>query len=116
MYLSSMNFLSPESLSYSFDSRANGYGRGEGVVALFIKPIHSALQNGDVVRAVIRMTGSNQDGRTPGFTQPSSEAQETLIRHVYDKAGLDFNETRFFEAHGQYKQDASVAQRCKQII
>lgn len=99
-----MNFVSPDSRSFSFDSRGNGYGRGEGVVALFIKPVHSALENGDVIRAVIRMTASNQDGHTLGYTQPSTEAQETLIRHVYAKAGLDFKETRFFEAHGKYER------------
>ncbi|KAK5624368.1 hypothetical protein RRF57_000084 [Xylaria bambusicola] len=98
--LSSMNFLSPDARSYSFDSRANGYARGEGVVALVLKPLHRALEDGDVLRAVIRSTGQNQDGRTPILTQPSAEAQEALIRHVYEKAGLNLEDTRYFEAHG----------------
>ncbi|KAH8889473.1 hypothetical protein GQ53DRAFT_869901 [Thozetella sp. PMI_491] len=98
--LSSMGFLSPDSRSYSFDARANGYARGEGVVALVLKPLHRALKDGDVVRAVVRATGQNQDGRTPILTQPSADAQEALIRHVYGKAGLGFEETRYFEAHG----------------
>lgn len=96
-----MGFLSPDSLCYSFDSRANGFARGEGIVALVVKPLEAALRNGDVIRAVIRATGSNQDGRTPGLTQPSVEAQENLIRHVYAKAGLPLEETRYFEAHGE---------------
>ncbi|RYP42530.1 hypothetical protein DL767_000218 [Monosporascus sp. MG133] len=50
--------------------------------------------------AFIRSTGMNQDGRTPGLTQPSSEAQEALIREVYSKAGLDLAHTRYIEAHG----------------
>lgn len=104
-----MNFLSAESRSFSFDTKGSGYGRGEGIVALYIKPLHSALRNGDVLRSVIRMTASNQDGHTPGFTQPSSEAQEMLIRHVYTKAGLDFQDTRFFEAHGQYEAWGSLS-------
>lgn len=95
-----MNFLSPDSLSYSFDDRANGYARGEGVVAIVVKPLADALRDHDVVRAVIRATGSNQDGRTPGLTQPSAEAQEILIRHVYQKAGLTLEDTRYVEAHG----------------
>ena len=53
-----------------------------------------------MIRAVIRSSGSNQDGRTPGLTQPSSAAQESLIRHVYEKANLPFDHTRYFEAHG----------------
>ncbi|TGJ80280.1 hypothetical protein E0Z10_g8483 [Xylaria hypoxylon] len=98
--LSSMNFLSADARSYSFDARANGYARGEGAVALVLKPLHRALKDGDVLRAVIRATGQNQDGRTPILTQPSAEAQETLIRHVYAKAGLSLEDTRHFEAHG----------------
>ncbi|OTA80299.1 hypothetical protein M434DRAFT_401803 [Hypoxylon sp. CO27-5] len=98
--LSNMNFLSPDSLCYSFDSRANGYARGEGIVAVVVKSLTDALNDGDVIRGLIRATGSNQDGRTPGLTQPSAEAQEMLIRHVYQKAGLSFQDTRYVEAHG----------------
>ncbi|RYC59250.1 hypothetical protein CHU98_g6953 [Xylaria longipes] len=98
--LSSMNFLSADARSYSFDARANGYARGEGVVALVLKPLHRAIEDGDVLRAVVRATGQNQDGRTPILTQPSADAQEALIRHVYAKAGLGLEETRYFEAHG----------------
>jgi len=98
--LSRGNFLSPDSKCFSFDSRANGYARGEGIVAIVVKPINDALRDGDVIRAVIRATGSNQDGRTPTLTQPSPESQEALIRHVYTQGGLDYNTTRYYEAHG----------------
>lgn len=95
-----MDFLSPDSLCYSFDSRANGYARGEGIAALVLKPVTQAIRDGDMIRAVIRSVGSNQDGKTPGLTQPRLEAQETLIRSVYEKRGLSFDATRYFEAHG----------------
>jgi acyl transferase domain-containing protein len=98
--LANGNYLSPDSLCYSFDSRANGYARGEGVVAMVIKPLSNAVRDGDMIRAVIRSTGSNQDGRTPIMTQPSADSQEQLIRHVYEKAKLGFESTRFVEAHG----------------
>ncbi|KAF2655021.1 ketoacyl-synt-domain-containing protein [Lophiostoma macrostomum CBS 122681] len=98
--LSSMNFLSKDGLSYSFDSRANGYSRGEGNAAIILKRLPDAVANGDVIRAVIRATGSNQDGRTPGITQPSQTAQESLIRETYAKAGLSLSHTRYVEAHG----------------
>ena len=100
MMLSNGNYLSPDSVCYSFDHRANGYARGEGIVAIVIKPLSDAVRDGDMIRAVIRSTGSNQDGRTPTLTQPSTDSQEQLIRHVYQKAGLDLRLTRFFEAHG----------------
>jgi acyl transferase domain-containing protein len=100
MMLSRMNFLSPDSLCYSFDHRANGYARGEGVIVMVLKRLSDALESGDTIRAVIRASGTNQDGRTPGLTQPSATAQEQLIRSVYAKAGLDFALTRYVEAHG----------------
>ncbi|KAI1340369.1 hypothetical protein F5Y15DRAFT_423306 [Xylariaceae sp. FL0016] len=100
LLLSNLNFLSPDSRCYSFDHRANGYARGEGVVAIVLKPISHAIRDGDMIRAVIRSTGTNQDGHTPGLTQPSPEAQERLIRHVYEKANLSFDQTRYVEAHG----------------
>ncbi|KAF2964402.1 hypothetical protein GQX73_g9163 [Xylaria multiplex] len=100
LLLSNLGFLSPDSKSYSFDHRANGYARGEGVIALVLKPLRDAVKDGDMIRAVIRSTGTNQDGRTPSLTQPSPEAQEELIRHVYKKAKLSFGFTRYVEAHG----------------
>ncbi|KAI1392973.1 uncharacterized protein F4822DRAFT_441708 [Hypoxylon trugodes] len=113
--LSSLNFLSPDSRCYSFDHRANGYARGEGVVALVLEPLWDAVQNGDMIRAVIRSTGSNQDGRTPGLTQPSPQAQEELIRRVYKKADLPFGETRYFEAHGWCPYDKYVEKKTNDL-
>ncbi|KAL9636598.1 MAG: hypothetical protein Q9204_002194, partial [Flavoplaca sp. TL-2023a] len=98
--LSNMNFLSHDSRCFSFDHRANGYGRGEGFGVVVIKRLSDAIQDGDTIRAVVRSTGSNQDGRTPGITQPSMEAQLSLIRRTYAKAGLDMGPTRYVEAHG----------------
>ena len=95
-----MNFLSPDGKCYSFDHRANGYSRGEGIGIVIVKLLSDAITDGDTIRAVIRNTGCNQDGRTPGITQPSSKAQEQLIRQTYEDAGLDLAKTRYFESHG----------------
>ncbi|KAK4107386.1 putative polyketide synthase [Canariomyces notabilis] len=100
VWMSNINFLSPDSRSHSFDYRANGYARGEGVGVMILKRLSDAIRDGNTIRAVIRSTGSNEDGRTPGITQPSGAAQERLIRETYEKAGLSMAHTRFFEAHG----------------
>jgi acyl transferase domain-containing protein len=100
LYLSNMNFLSPDSVCYSFDHRANGYSRGEGLVVFVLKKLSDAIQDSDTIRAVIRATGSNQDGHTPGLTQPSPASQEELIRQVYKSCSLGFESTRYVEAHG----------------
>ncbi|KAF1829904.1 ketoacyl-synt-domain-containing protein [Decorospora gaudefroyi] len=98
--LTAMRMTSPDGMSHSFDSRANGYGRGEAVGALIVKRLADALKDGDTIRAVIRGSGANQDGHTPGITMPNAEAQAQLIRTTYEKAALDLNDTAYFEAHG----------------
>ena len=95
-----MGFLSRDSRCYSFDHRANGYARGEGFGVVILKRLTQAIRDGDVIRALIRSTSSNSDGRTPGITQPSKDSQSRLIRETYTKAGLNPRLTRYFEAHG----------------
>jgi acyl transferase domain-containing protein len=92
--------MSPDSTCYSFDERANGYSRSEGFGVILLKRLSQAISDGDTIRALIRSTGCNQDGHTPGITQPSQAAQERLTRETYQRAGLDLSVTRYFEAHG----------------
>lgn len=67
---------------------------------IVLKRLSKALADRDTIRAVIRGTHVNQDGKTPGITQPSLDAQKDLITSCYRKAGLDLSSTRMFEAHG----------------
>ncbi|KAJ0331732.1 hypothetical protein COL5a_002400 [Colletotrichum fioriniae] len=98
--LDAAGVLGPDGKSYSFDHRANGYSRGEGFGALVLKRVSDAIRDGDVIRAVIRNSSTNQDGRSPGITQPTKRGQVALIKHVYERANLDPSLTRFAEAHG----------------
>ena len=92
--------LSQSGKSCSFDDSASGFGRGEGIGCIILKNLHDAIADGDRIRAVIRNTGMNQDGRTQGISMPNGNAQAELIRSVYDSAGLDVNDTGYVEAHG----------------
>ena len=65
-----------------------------------LKPLEDALRDGNTIRAVVRGSGTNQDGRTPGITVPNMSAQAAMIRKVYENAGLDYANTQYFEAHG----------------
>ncbi|KAJ5653747.1 hypothetical protein N7490_000750, partial [Penicillium lividum] len=101
MSISDNMILSPDGLCKTFDATADGYGRGEAVNAIFIKPLAEAMRQGDPIRSVIRSTTVNCDGRTLSITNPSSQAQERLIRRAYKKAGIDdLSQTAFFECHG----------------
>ncbi|KAI6383075.1 hypothetical protein MCOR25_000263 [Pyricularia grisea] len=106
MYISEskLRMLSPTGTSKMWDAGADGYARGEGVAAVLLKPLNRALRDGDPIRGVVRATGVNSDGRTPGITMPSAAAQASLIWDTYRAAGLDpFNleeRCQYFEAHG----------------
>ncbi|KAI6351052.1 hypothetical protein MCOR25_010185 [Pyricularia grisea] len=97
---SGLGMVSPDGKCYSLDSRANGYGRGEGVGTIILKPVWAAIRDGNVIRAVLRGTGVNSDGRgTGGITLPNKAAQECLIRDVYSRNNLDTDHTGFIEGH-----------------
>ncbi|GME26749.1 beta-ketoacyl synthase [Neofusicoccum parvum] len=99
--MSNGGLLSPDGQCFPFDFRANGCSRGEGVGTVVLKPLQAAIRDGDTIRAVVRGTGVNQDGRGTGeLTTPSQKAQEDLIRQIYSSANLDLNTTGFIEAHG----------------
>ena len=101
---SNLNMLSATGRSQMWDADANGYARGEGVAAVVMKTLSSALADGDHIEYIIRETGINQDGRTMGITMPSSTAQAALIAQTYARAGLDPSKAtdrcQYFEAHG----------------
>lgn len=100
MLMSKGHFLSRDGRSKSFDSRADGYGRGEGAGIVLIKPLSSAQRDGDHIYSLIRATAVNQDGRTEGISVPNPESQERLIREVYAQSGVPFKNVRYVEAHG----------------
>lgn len=93
--------LSPEGSCKTFSADADGYARGEAITAVYIKPLDAAVRDGNPIRAVIRSTMSNNDGKTPGISHPSTESQEAMIRKAYHVAGItDFSKTAFVECHG----------------
>ncbi|ESZ93011.1 lovastatin nonaketide synthase [Sclerotinia borealis F-4128] len=76
--MSDFNFLSEDSRCWSFDEKANGYARGEGIAVIVLKRLSCAIRDGDT---------------------PSQEAQIDLIRQTYRHGDIDIEPTRFFEAH-----------------
>lgn len=93
--------LSDDASCKSFDETANGYARGEAANMIFIKMLDGAIRDSNPIRAIIRATAANCDGKTQGITKPSIKAQESLIRSCYRKATLDheIGRTAFFECH-----------------
>lgn len=97
---SSANMLSPTGTIYSFDSRANGFVRGEGCGLVLLKPLGKALSDGDRIYAVIRNSTVNQDGYTSTLTAPSGTAQQEMLEELVAGAGVDPLDVGYVEAHG----------------
>jgi len=92
--------LSPDGHCKTFDQAADGYVRSEGCAVVVLKRLPDAIRNGDCIRAVIRASATNHDGRSGGLTAPSSQAQASLLREVLSKSGVSVDQVGMIEAHG----------------
>ncbi|KAK6541942.1 hypothetical protein TWF694_007715 [Orbilia ellipsospora] len=100
VHMSELGFLSPRGRCHSFDASGDGYVRGEGCLALLLKPLKQAILDNDPIRAVIKGTRLNQDGRTQGITLPSSAAQRANMAALYNDYNIDPAGIQYVEAHG----------------
>ncbi|WP_406725444.1 SDR family NAD(P)-dependent oxidoreductase [Streptomyces sp. GD-15H] len=96
--LATIGLLSDRSDCASFGSEASGIVPGEGVAAIVLKPLRAALRDGDPVRAVIRGSAVNHNGRTIGFTSPSAQRQAEVIREALRDARVDARTVSYVEA------------------
>jgi acyl transferase domain-containing protein len=99
--LHDQGLLSPTGRCRTFDSSADGYARGEAVNMILIKRLSDAVRDNDPIRAIIRGTSVNADGRSQGMLMPSPYAQARLIRRAYSVARIrDLSQTAIVECHG----------------
>jgi len=91
--------LSPDGQCKAFDNDADGFGIGEAVAALVLKPLARAQADGDQIYGVIRASGVNHDGRTNGILAPNGKAQTALELDVYQRGGIDPATIEYVEAH-----------------
>ncbi|EFY96950.1 polyketide synthase [Metarhizium robertsii] len=98
--LAAASFLSPTGECRPFDSKANGYRRGEGGGLVLLKKLSSAVADGDVVLGVIAATAVNQSEGNKSITLPSSESQTSLYQRVLESANLKPRHISYVEAHG----------------
>ena len=94
------NMLAPDGKCKVFDERADGYGRGEAIVALVLK-------SSDLVHvrnksyAEILGWGINNDGQSAApITAPSADLQRDLMINVLQQASVDPKQLHFVEMHG----------------
>ncbi|KAI9148767.1 Prosolanapyrone synthase [Paramyrothecium foliicola] len=101
IFITKLGAGSPTSRCHTFDAAADGYGRAEGFGALYLKKLSDAIEHGDPIRAIVRGTAFNANGKTGGISHPSADGQEAVIRQAYKAAGgLNPNLTGYAELHG----------------
>ncbi|MNJ26053.1 Phthiocerol synthesis polyketide synthase type I PpsE [compost metagenome] len=92
---------SPDGHCRAFDEKAAGTVFGDGVGVVILKRLRNAIEDGDVIHAVIKGFGLNNDGtRKVGFTAPSTKGQTDVIRAAQHMAGVDLESITYVEAHG----------------
>ena len=92
--------LSPDSKSYVFDERANGFVLAEGGGLVLLKEYNTALRDGDQIMGVILGSAVNNDGQTMGLTVPNQEGQKDVIAAALQTSQVNPADISYLEAHG----------------
>ncbi|HLS76835.1 MAG TPA: type I polyketide synthase, partial [Nocardia sp.] len=92
--------LSENGRCAAFGADADGFVRGEGVAAVYLKALPAARADGDRVRAVVLGTMVNNDGGGDSLVTPSRDGQRDLLHRAYRSCGIDPGAVDYVEAHG----------------
>ncbi len=84
----------------AFDDLANGFGGGEAIVSLLLKPLSKAMEDHDNIQAVVLGSAVNQDGASNGMTAPNPFAQAEVIEKAWKNANINPECIEYVEAHG----------------
>ncbi|MGE0722832.1 MAG: SDR family NAD(P)-dependent oxidoreductase [Alphaproteobacteria bacterium] len=98
--VSAMGVLAPDGRCKSFAADADGYGRGEGVVALVLKPLAAAEAAGDPILGVILAGAEGHGGHAASLTAPNPAAQAALLLRAWEEADIAAAAIAHVEAHG----------------
>lgn len=98
--LAGASFLSQTGQCKPFDAKADGYCRGEGVGAVFLKKLSTAIADGDQVFGVIAATAVQQNQNCTPIFVPNSPSLSDLFGSVIKRAHADPSDISVVEAHG----------------
>jgi acyl transferase domain-containing protein/SAM-dependent methyltransferase/aryl carrier-like protein len=98
--LSRTGMLSPDGRCKTFDERANGFVRGEGMGALVLTRLSRAEAEGHSIYGLVRGSAVNHGGRARSLTAPNPSSQAQMLVKAYEKANLDPETISYIETHG----------------
>ena len=92
---------SPDGHCRTFDAQARGSLFGDGAGAVVLKRLSEAIEDGDLIYAVIKGSAINNDGSTKvSYTAPSVSGQAEVVHTALVHAGVDASSISYIEAHG----------------
>ena len=98
--LAGASFLSLTGQCKPFDVKADGYCRGEGCGAVYLKKLSTAIADGDQIQGIIAGTGVQQNENCTPIFVPNTPSLSDLFRQVTKKAQLKPSQISVVEAHG----------------
>ncbi len=91
-------------ISRPFDNEADGLVASEGYVALVVKTLEKALDDGDNILSVIRSMGISSDGKGKSLWAPRHEGQIEAIHRAYSSDDLQIEDLQYIEMHATSTQ------------
>ncbi|KAF6825536.1 Iterative polyketide synthase CazM 11 [Colletotrichum musicola] len=98
--LAGASFLSPTGPCKPFDANADGYCRGEGVAAVFLKSLPQAIADGDQILGCIAATAVTQNRNCTPIFVPNAPSLSSLFDIATRRASLEPSHITVVEAHG----------------
>ncbi|HEU5382931.1 MAG TPA: SDR family NAD(P)-dependent oxidoreductase, partial [Ktedonobacteraceae bacterium] len=85
----------------TFDAKSQGSVLGDGVGVVVLKRLSDALEDGDIIHAVIQGSAINNDGSLKiSYSAPSVAGQSEVVVQALASAGVLAEDIGYVEAHG----------------
>ncbi|KAF7358399.1 Polyketide synthase [Mycena venus] len=91
--------LSPDGICKPFDEKADGFGRGEGVIVVVLKPLRDAVRDHDHVYSVVVGSAINATGSRMPLNVPSEYSEQECVYEAYSRAGMKPHDADYIELH-----------------
>lgn len=91
--------MSPDGKCKPFDAGADGFAKGEGALAVVLKPLEQALRDNDHIYSVVVGSCINNNGARASLYAPCPTGQQECILEAFKRAGKNPREVDYIEYH-----------------
>ncbi|KAK4881873.1 hypothetical protein RN001_005192 [Aquatica leii] len=102
-----MGLLSQDGVTRSFDAKADGYARADGVIVLYLQRAADAKRSYATILGVNSRFNGNREG---AFRDLSTDAMTDFMKEFYDECKTDPKEVEFVECYGSGQKEVDEAE------